>query len=260
MQSGTPRNRILSALSIAQFQRVESIADFVRLERRRVLIEVNTPVEHVYFLEDGMVSLVSVLADGTGVEAAVIGSEGMVGLPVFLGSISMSAQAFVQVEGSAYRVRSSALLEEIGREPELRLMLGRYTQALMTMLAQNSACNRRHSILERCARWLLLTADSVNAPTFDITQEFMAMMLGVRRASVTEATAVLQKQGWILHDRGVITVIDRSGLEGACCECYLLVRNEYSRLVGTGDVFAPVLPVVSEHGYTKLPDRDPVVP
>ncbi len=232
MHAGSPRNLILTSLSRAQRDRIIASSERVTLKRHMVLFDLDKPITSVYFLEEGVASLVNIFSDGSAVESATIGHEGMVGLPVFLGATTMSAQAFMQVPGSGYRLSTADFQGELEREPELRHSLNRYTQALITLLSQTSACNRRHSIEERCARWLLLTHDRVSGDSFDLTQKFLSIMLGVRRATVTVAAGMLRKAGLIRNDRGVITVLDRAGLEAASCECYAIVRNEFARLQG----------------------------
>ncbi len=164
-------------------------------------------------------------------EVGTIGNEGMVGLPVFLGADQTPTEAFCQVEGEALRMRTDMFREEVKNGGGLVSILHRYTQALFTQIAQSAACNRLHSIEQRCARWLLLTQDRVEPDEFSLTHEFMGQMLGVRRATVTEVAGTLQKAGLITYNRGKITVLDRKGLEGASCECYQIIRQDYDRLL-----------------------------
>lgn len=167
----------------------------------------------------------------------------------------MSAQAFMQVAGFGYRLSVPDFQAEVERSPELRAALNRYTQALIMLVSQTSACNRRHSIEERCARWLLLTHDRVTGDSFELTQKFFALMLGVRRATVTVAAGKLQKASLIRYERGVITVLDRAALEAASCECYAIVRNEFARLQGGTPVANPMAGVsVSEDGRSTVAD------
>ena len=255
MQYGSLRNQIIASLPIDQRNRILALAERTILKQQMVLFDLDKPITSVYFLEEGVASLVNVLTNGSAVESATIGNEGMVGLPIFLGASTMSAQAFMQVAGFGYRLSVSDFKSELERGPELRLALNRYTQALITLISQTSACNRRHSVEERCARWLLLTHDRVPGDSFELTQKFLALMLGVRRATVTIAAGVLQKAGLIKNDRGVITIVDRAGLEEASCECYAIVRNEFARLQGTSAVEDPLAGVTtSEDGQSTVAD------
>ena len=245
------RNLILKSLPDADRTALLDGAELVELRHRYVLFDLNRPVECVYFIETGIASIVSVLRDGTAVETATVGFEGMTGLPVFLDSEQMSAQCFVQVSGEGWRVRADHFKRVLDGSPELRRLLNRYTQSVMTFLAQTSACNRRHSMEERCARWLLLTHDRVGRDTFDLTHLFLSQMLGVRRASVTVAAGILQKAGLIEYTRGSITVTNRKGLEEASCECYRIICNESARLVGGHTIEDPCGELtLSEEGMT----------
>lgn len=200
---------------------------------RLLLFDVDQPIEWVYFPEGMIGSIVGVMADGTAVETATIGHEGMVGLPVFLGTDRTSLQAFCQVPGPALRMRASAFREAIGRLPELRRLLNCFTQALLTLVGQNSACNRVHMMTERCARWLLMTHDRVGGDDFTLTHQVMSQMLGVRRATVTEAMGHLQERGAISYEMGRVHIRDRARLESLACECYTIIAREFDRLLGS---------------------------
>jgi CRP-like cAMP-binding protein len=253
-----PRNRILSALPPDELERIQPALELVDMPLRKVVIDPNRPIEHVYFMEEGVVSMLGVLEDGTAVETATIGNEGMVGLPVFLGTDRMAAQAFTQVSGCAYRMPVDAFREEIGRGGTLPALLGCYTQAIITLLSQNSACNRVHTTEQRCARWLLLTADRAGRDTVDLTHLFLSQMLGVRRATVTEIAGELQDRGLIDYTRGRITIVDRPGLEGTSCECYRVILSEFDRLLGGGTIPSPLDAVeVSEGGMSIAGDGAP---
>lgn len=225
------RNRILAALPDPERARLRASLERVELELRQVVIEPNRPMEHVYFPEDAVVSILGVMEDGSAIETATVGNEGMVGVPVFLGAMRMAAQAFAQVPGAAWRMPAEALREEVRREGELAGLLGRYTQALFTLVAQSSACNRKHGVDQRCARWLMMTHDRVAGDTFEFTHQFLSQMLGVRRATVTEAASALQERGLIEYTRGRITILDRAGLEAASCPCYGVIRAEFARML-----------------------------
>ena len=226
------RNRLLGRLSAEAFGRLQSSLEQVDLQPRAPLYEPHWPLAHVYFPETGVASIVTVLADGTETEVATVGSEGMVGLPAFWGVEAVSNRAFWQLAGAAWRLPVEALRDEKQRGGSLEAVLGRYAQAFLTQVAQSATCNARHTVQQRCSRWLLTTHDRVDGDTFDLKHEFLAQMLGVRRAGVTEAAGALQKTGLIRYAPGRLTILDREGLEAAACECYGLVRREYERLLG----------------------------
>jgi CRP-like cAMP-binding protein len=198
---------------------------------KQILYQSNGAIPYVYFPLTMVASLVISMQDGQTVEVATVGNEGMVGLPAFLGAESFPGQAFTQIAGEAVRMQTAVLRGKASLGSPLHDVLHRYTQALFTQVAQSAACNRLHSIGQRCARWLLMTEDRVRADQFPLTQEFLAQMLGVRRAGVSEAASNLQKAELIQYSRGVITVLDRAGLEAAACECYAIVKQEYDRLL-----------------------------
>ena len=253
-----PKNRILAALPPEELERIQPHLEFVELPLRKVLIDPNRPIEHVHFVEEGVVSILGVMRDGTAVETATIGQEGMVGLPVFLGAESMAAQAFAQVSGSGYRLPAGVLLQELERGGAMRRLLGRFTQALITLVAQNSACNRVHSAEQRCARWLLLTADRAGRDTIDLTHLFLSQMLGVRRATVTEIAGGLQARGLIDYSRGRITLVDRAGLEETSCECYRVIQSEFDRLLENRATPSPLDGLeISEAGISTAGDGAP---
>jgi len=233
------RNRILAALSANDFDRICTGLELVSLEFRQVLMEPHRTIEYVHFPEDLVVSVLGLMDDGSAVETATVGNEGMAGVPVYLGAMQMAGHSFVQIAGNAYRMPASASREEVRRGSELAQILGRYVQALFTLVAQSSACNRKHSTEQRCARWLLMTHDRVGADEFPLTHEFLSHMLGVRRASVTLAMQILKRAGVIDYARGIVTVLDRAGLEEAACECYRIVRDEYDRLLTSPPWHAP---------------------
>ena len=199
---------------------------------KHVIYEPNGAITHVYFPTGCIISLVTYLEDGSAVEMATIGLEGMVGLPIFLGSDTMPSRAFGQIPGDALRITAAAFKAAIKRNRPLVRVLNRYTQALFNQVAQTTACNRVHLVEQRCARWLLQTHDRVGSDQFFLTQEFLAQMLGVRRSGVSAAAGLLQKAGLIRYARGRITVLDRPGLESAACECYGVIKREFDRLLG----------------------------
>jgi CRP-like cAMP-binding protein len=223
-------NALLSALPPDERQRLR--LERVSLGIKEVIYEPDGPIPHVDFPLDSVYSLVIVMADGRAVEVGTVGNEGMVGLPLFLGSDRSPYQAFTQVPGDSLRMRAEDFREEMGRQGQLAGLLRRYNQALMNQMAYSVACNRLHSVEERMCRWLLMSHDRVGADRFPMTQEFLAQMLGVRRPSVTVVAGVLQKAGLIAYARGWVVILDRAGLEAASCECYRVVRDEFERLLG----------------------------
>jgi CRP-like cAMP-binding protein len=225
-------NRLLAALPRAEYLRLLPYLEPVPLPYRQSLYEAHAPIPYVWFLERGVVSLLRVVQEGTLIEIAVIGCEGMVGLPVFLGTGSALVQALVQIPGAGLRMRATVFQREVLAGTPLYDLLRRYSQAYINQVMQGVACNRLHSIAQRCARWLLQTHDRVDSDQFPLTQAFLAQMLGVRRASVGSVASTLQRSGLIRYSRGVITILDRPGLEAAACECYRIIEAEYKRLLG----------------------------
>ena len=204
----------------------------MRLELRQVLYWPDEPITHAYFPIDAVGSLLTLLGAGDTVEAGLVGREGVIGLPLFLGAERTHGRAVCQVAGDAWRLPAAAFREESGRDGPLRSQLLRYTQALLQQVSQSSGCNRAHPNEERCARWLLMIHDRVPGATFPLTQEVIAVMLGIRRPSVTVVMGALQQAGLLTYHRGALTILDRAGLEAAACECYRRVRDEYGRLLG----------------------------
>jgi len=223
------RNALLHQLSNAEYERVRSHLKDVTLEFKQVLYEPDGPVDAAYFVEQGVVSLVTLLDDGATVETGTIGNEGVAGLPIFLESERGTERAICQIAGSAKRLSAEVVRAERERAgSQLRSVVLRYTSAVIKMTAQTAACNRLHTVEERMCRWLLMTLDRVGNNEFPLTQEFLAHMLGVRRPTVNIAGATLQKAGLIRYSRGKIAVVDREGLESASCECYARIRDEFA--------------------------------
>jgi CRP-like cAMP-binding protein len=229
---GPPTNRLLAALPAEEMEVLRPDLEEISLPFKQTLFETNKPIKCVYFLHRGVASIVQEMEDGTAIEVAVIGPEGVVGLAAIFGGGFISAKAFIQVPSEASRIEAGAFRRAFDRCPRLRELVWRYTVALVSQLARNSACNRVHEVEKRLARWLLLTHDRAHADTFPLKQEFMAQMLGVSRPSVSIAAGVLQKAGLVSYVRGRITITDRSGLEAAACECYRVIRDQFDRLVG----------------------------
>ena len=226
------KNRLLAALPLEEYERLLPNLETVSLNFKQVLYNVNEPIEYIYFPKNCLASLLTIMENGEAVEVGTVGNEGMVGLPVFLGADTIPGQAFCQIPGDGMRMRADVFKREVTPGTPLFNLLQRYTQALFNLIAQSAACNRLHSIEERLCRWLLMTHDRVGADQFPLTQEFMGQMLGVRRASVSMAAAILQKAGFVRYSRGKMTICDRAGMEDSACECYGIVKAEFDRLLG----------------------------
>lgn len=226
-------NRILNALTRSEFESLTPYLDPINLSSGEVLYRPEQPVTHVYFPNRGTVSLVSTFEDGETVEVGMVGNEGMFGVCVFLGSVTTPLLAQVQLPGEGLRMRADVLKREFQKCGQLQDMLLRYTQAFITQIAQTAACNRAHPLDGRLAKWLLMCADRANSQDLALTHEFIAAMLGTRRAGVTEAAIQLKGAGLISYKRGHVTISDREGLEALSCECYVLVKKDFTRLVGS---------------------------
>jgi CRP-like cAMP-binding protein len=224
-------NRLLAALPRTSLDRIIPDLDLRPLKLRQVVQPRGEPLQEVVFPVLGVASMVSMGNSGDSVEVATVGCEGMVGLPLFLGGKAAVVEVFVQVPGEGLHLAAGAFRAHLEREPGLSRVLLLYTQALMTQVAQCSACNCHHTAEQRCARWLLQTHDRVTGDEFPLTHEFLGLMLGVRRATVTETAQALQERELIHYERGVISVLDRKGLEAASCECYRLISREFDRLL-----------------------------
>ena len=232
--SAVEENLLLRALPSDQYAQILAYLEPVELSARQILWQPDTTIHSLYFPRTCVISLLTPLSDEQPVEAATVGREGMAGTAVVLGVRVTHGQALAQVPGRALRLDAERFMTHVrGGDGALFPLLLRYAQALQEQTAQSVACNRRHAIDERCARWLLMTADRVGADQFMLTQEFLAFMLGVRRASVTVAAGMLQQAGLIRYHRGRITVLDRERLEAASCECYAVIRRRYERLLGS---------------------------
>lgn len=223
-------NRILSAAPKGEYERLLPHLEYVELRLGETVQEPGEPITHAYFPYSGVVSLVALSPDGKEVEVGMVGREGMVGLPLALGTDSLPFRAYAQVSGGGVRVKAGVFKQEMGRCGGLFWLLLRYSQALFVETAQTAACNRLHGLDARLCRWLLMTRDRARSDSLDLTHEFMAVMLGVRRAGVTEAAGKLKAEGLIDYERGVVRVLDAEGLERAACECYGVTREEFRRL------------------------------
>jgi CRP-like cAMP-binding protein len=225
------QNHMLAALPDEVWQRLQPHLELTQLPLGLVLYESGDQLQHVYFPTTSIVSLLYVMEDSHSAEIAVVGNEGLVGIALFMGGETTPSRGIVRAAGFSYRMPGKLLKDEFGRAGPLQHLLLRYTQALITQMAQTAVCNRHHSIDQQFARWLLLSLDRLSSNKLVMTQELIANMLGVRREGVTEAAGKLQKIGLISYNRGRISVLDRPGLEAHSCECYAVVKLEYDRLL-----------------------------
>jgi CRP-like cAMP-binding protein len=232
MRSNHYRNRVLKLLAPTELERLSPALEPVRLEFKEALYEQDTPITHLYFLDSGVVSMVTD-SDGQTVETGTVGREGMVGLSAFFGMPNANGRTFCQIPGEGHRLSAEDFHAEMGRGSSLERILLRYANALMSMLSRGAACNAAHSLEQRMCRWLLMTHDRVDTDDFPLTQEFLALMLGVRRPTVSLAGSVLQRAGLIKYSRGRIAILDRKGLEQSSCECYAVVRKHFETALGT---------------------------
>ncbi len=225
-------NHLLSALGRDEYAALEPWLEPVALPRGYVIARPGSSIEYGYFPRSGMISVVALMSEGMGAEVATVGNEGMIGLPIFLGADSSPFHLMAQLDGDAYRIPAAQLEEALQRGGHLGGLLRTYSQAFFVQTAQNAACNSLHSVSRRGARWLLATHDRAQSDRFYLTQEFLAFMLGVARQSVGIAVGELQEKGLIDYRRGDMHIRDRPGLEAESCECYEIVRAEFSRLLG----------------------------
>jgi CRP-like cAMP-binding protein len=223
-------NQILAALPREDYERIASHLELVDMPHGQILYQIDQPIEQVYFPTNSMVSLVSQMSDGMSVEVGVTGFEGMTGLSVVLGVDRSPHEAMVQIPDGAVRASARVIKDEFKRGGALHDLLLRYTHSLLLMTSQVASCNRAHSVGARLARWLLMSYDRCVCTDLPLTQEFLAMMLGTRRAGVTEAAGILQTEGLIKYRRGHITIEDKPRLERYACECYGIVKAEFDRL------------------------------
>jgi CRP-like cAMP-binding protein len=220
-------NRLLLRLPDRDYQRFLAIAEAVSITIKQVICQENSPIEYVYFPLDTVVSYVARMKDGASIGVGWVGPEGMVGLGAFLGAGHSRFSAFPLITGRALRMGVREFRSELKRSAALVDSLQRYTERFLTQLAQGRACNHMHSVQQRCACWLLKVQDGISNNAFDLTQEFLCQMLGVRRASISEVASTLQRTGLIRYSRGKLTILDRNGLRAAACECYDAMEGEY---------------------------------
>lgn len=233
------QNRLLAALSATERERLFPHLQRVSLPLGEVLYESGGQLRHVYFPTTAIVSLLYVMQDGASAEIAVVGNEGLIGISLFMGGETTPSRALVQSAGDAYRLEAKLLKNAFYHHGEMHDLLLRYTQALITQMAQTAVCNRHHSVDQQLCRWLLLSLDRLPSNQLVMTQELIANMLGVRREGVTEAAGKLQKLDVIHYRRGHITVLDRPRLEELSCECYAVVKREQDRLLSPSALSAP---------------------
>jgi CRP-like cAMP-binding protein len=226
------RNHLLAALDESDARELAPSFELVELPRGEILAQAGQPFDHAYFPLSGMISVVALLSEGLGAEVATVGNEGMMGLPILFGSGTSPFHVMAQLGGQALRIPAAGLEVALSGGTRLSELLRTYSQAFFVQTAQNAACNTLHSVSRRGARWLLATHDRAEGDSFHLTQEFLAFMLGVARQSVGIAVGDLQERGLIEYHRGDMHILDRPGLELASCECYEIVRTEFSRLLG----------------------------
>jgi CRP-like cAMP-binding protein len=224
-------NQLLAALPADEYERLCPIMEEVALHVGDIIARPDEPIEYVYFPHHSVFSLIAMMEDGSEVEVGVVGNEGMFGLPIVLGTDSMPLQAIVQIAGGATRIKSDLFREHLDRDGQLYKSLLRYMQAFFIQTAQTAACHRLHKLDGRLARWLLMCHDRAKTDDLALTHEFLADMLGVRRAGISEAASKLQAEGLINYSRGHIRIVDRQGLEAFSCECYGVVKKEFDRLL-----------------------------
>jgi CRP-like cAMP-binding protein len=241
-------NWLLAALSDDAYRRIAARCETVPATLHDVLYVADAPIDYVYFPQSGCLSFITVMADTLGVEVGTIGWEGMAGLPLLNGITSASTKCIVQVAGTLKRIETEAFLTELNDSDELSRLLHVYAQVWTNQMGRSGSCNAVHAVELRCARWLLQTHDRVDSDVLPLTHEFLAIMLGVRRPSVSIAAASLRKAGLIEYTRGKITVLDRAGLEAASCECYAAIHASYTRQL-------PTPPALYKHRAASSPSR-----
>ena len=238
------QNHLLAALPAAEFEPLVAHLELVPMPLGEILYQPGGQLQHAYFPTTAVVSLHYVLESGASAETAGVGNEGVIGISLFMGGNTTPSSAVVQMAGHAYRLPGRILQQEFNRAGLLQRLMLRYTQALMTQMAQTAACNRHHSVEQQLCRWLLLTLDRMPSNELVMTQELVASMLGVRREGITEAAGKLQHSGFIRYRRGHIAVLERSGLEVRACECYAAVKKELGRLLSDVRYRQPAVPTM----------------
>jgi CRP-like cAMP-binding protein len=224
------KNRLLAALPQEDFDQIHSNLHPVVLSQRQLLHEAGAPINDVFFIEQGVASVVTIMADGTMIEVGMIGIEGMIGVSIILGAERAAQSVLVQIPGAALRMNAARCKAAFDHSAAVRAVALRFTEAMLNLSAQTAACNRLHSIEQRCARWLLMASDRIGSDRMPMTHEFLSTMLGVRRAGVTTTAGELQRSGLIRYRHGQLTIVDHDGLEAAACECY---RIDHGRFGGS---------------------------
>lgn len=236
-ETATPHaNRLLGLLTRADYERLHPHLQPVQLEYRKSLYHANGQIEFVWFIETGVGSLVNTMVNGDASEVGTIGNEGMVGLPLLLGDHRAPTSVYIQVPGAGLRMNAARFAKELAESASMRRVMLHYAHAFFNQVAQSAACNQFHSLRQRCCRWLLMTHDRMQSTEFLLTQEFLAMMLGVQRTGVSAAAGALQRAGLIQYRRGTVTIIDRAGLEHQSCECYDISKREFDRLLSVRSI------------------------
>lgn len=233
-QSGASpkQNRLLALLRSSDYARLSPHLEPVALEYRQSLYRANRRIDAVYFIESGVGSLVNTMTDGRAAEVGTVGNEGVVGLPLVFGDDRAPTSVYVQVPGEGLKMSATAFSKDLSQSPTMRAVFLRYAHAFFNQVTQSAACNHFHTLEQRCCRWLLMTQDRMPGNEFLLTQEFLAMMLGVQRTGVTAAAGALQRAGLITYTRGYVNVLDRRGLKRLSCECYNVSKREFDRLLG----------------------------
>jgi CRP-like cAMP-binding protein len=224
-------NRLLGLLTLADYERLRPHLRHVSLEYRKPLYDANSRIDFVWFIETGVGSLVNTMVNGDASEVGTIGNEGIVGLPLLLGDNRTPNAVYMQVPGTGLKMKATLFARELAQSASMRKVMLHYAHAFFNQVAQSAACNQFHSLRQRCCRWLLMTQDRMQSEEFHLTQEFLAMMLGVQRTGVTAAASALQRSGLIHYTRGSVTIIDRTRLEQESCECYGISKREFDRLL-----------------------------
>ena len=226
------KSRLLASLPEEEFEKLRLHIIPTKLAYKHSLYEADQPIKYVYFVETGVASLINTMSNGDAAEVGTIGNEGFVGIPVLFGDTRAPTSAYMQVEGAGLKMNADLFRVEMERNTFMQRAMLHYAHAFFNQIAQSAACNTLHLLEQRCCRWLLMTQDRMQSSSFPLTQEFLAMMLGVRRAGITEAANALKRAGLIDYSRGWISVLDRMGLEKRTCECYGITKREFDRLLG----------------------------
>jgi CRP-like cAMP-binding protein len=224
-------NRLLKALSSADFAELRDDLHPVALPKKQVIYEVGAPLDQIYFIEEGLASVLTMMEDGASSEVGMVGPEGLIGVSALLGGKVSAQHIVIQLPGTAHRIAAAACKAVFERNARVRHVLLRFVEDLLNLSSQTAACNRLHQVEQRTARWLLMSSDRTDSNILRLTQEFLAAMLGVRRSGISEAAAELQRSGLIRYRRGEITIVDRPGLEKTACECYRLDKQRVERLL-----------------------------